>query len=135
MKFYLLCRAGGLRLIRIPDIIGKTSIGVYSADPAHSAGRRAVFRHVHVVSGSGEPRRLVCIQHGDSDGGPVLEGAATQEARIHYGVEHLHREGVGAPALVVYRLGRTTDTGELIGLEIFNVEVYNRSFRYALSVK
>lgn len=108
------------RLVIIPDIISKTSIGVYSADSAHGAGRRAVFRHIHVVSGSGEPRRLVCIQHGHSDGGPVLEGASTQEARIHYGVEHLHREGVGAPALVVHRLGRTTKMGELVGLKIIS---------------
>lgn len=96
----------GQRSITVPDIIGKTSIGVYSADSAHSAGRRAVFRHVHVVSGSGEPRRLVCIQHCYSDGGPVLEGASTQEARIHYGVEDLHRERVGASAFIVYGLER-----------------------------
>lgn len=95
--------------ITVPDIIGKTSIRVYSADPAHSAGWRAVFRNIHMVSGSGEPRRLVRIQHCYSDGGPVLEGASTQESRIHYGVENLHREGVGAPALIVNRLGRNME--------------------------
>ncbi len=71
-----------------------------------------------MVSGSGEPWRLVGIQHCYSDGGPVLEGASTQEARIHYGVEDLHREGVGASALIVHRLGGTTEKAELVGLNL-----------------
>lgn len=107
----------GQRPITVPDIIGKTSIRVYSADSAHSAGWWAVFRHVHVVSGSREPGRLVCVQHCYSDWGPVLEGPSTQEARIHYRVEDLDREGVGAPALVVYSLWGTKDEAELIGLK------------------
>lgn len=73
-----------------PDVIGETSVGVHSADPAHSAGWGAVFRHVHVVAGSGEAWRLICVQHRHPDGGAVFKGASTQEARVHYGVEHLH---------------------------------------------
>lgn len=97
-----------------PDIIGQTRIRVYSTDPAHSAGWRAVLRHIQVISRPGEPRRLVRIQDCDSDGGPVLEGASAQEARVHDGVEDLHRERVGASALIVYSLGRTTETDDQI---------------------
>lgn len=74
----------------IPDVVGETGVGIHGADPSHGAGRRAVLRHVHVVSGPGEPGRLICIQHRHSDGGTVLEGASAQEARVHHGVEDLH---------------------------------------------
>lgn len=111
----------GSRSTAVPDIIGKTSIRVYGADPAHSAGWWAVLRHIHVVSGSGEPRRLVCIQHCYSDRGPVLEGASTQEARIHNGVEDLHRERVGASAFIIYRLERKEEKkSKSVGLKIFH---------------
>lgn len=93
----------------VPDVIGETGIRVNSADSAHSAGWRAVFRNVHEVSGAGEPRGLVCIQHCYSDRGPVLKGASAQEARIHEGVEDLHREGVRASTFIVYSLGRTKE--------------------------
>lgn len=99
----------------VPDVVGETGIGVHGADPAHGAGRRAVFRHVHVVPGSGEPRRLVRVQHRNPDGRPVLEGASAQEAWVDDGVEDLHGEGVGAPALVVHRLEGTAEHGGLAG--------------------
>lgn len=76
----------------VPDIIGQTSIRVNGTDPAYSAGRRAVFRHIHQVSGSGEPRGLISIQHCYSDRCSVFKRASPQEAGIHYGVEDLHRE-------------------------------------------
>lgn len=74
----------------IPDVVGEAGVGIHGADPSHGAGRRAVLRHVHVVSGPREPGRLICIQHRHSDGGTVLEGASAQEARVHHGVEDLH---------------------------------------------
>ncbi len=84
-----------------------------------------------MISRSGKPRGLICIQHSNSNGGPVLEGASTQEARIYYGVEDLHREGVGAPALVVHRLGRRRrKRGEFVGLKIFNAKVFYYKFRH-----
>lgn len=111
-----------------PDIVGQPSIWVHGTDPAHSAGRRAVLRYVHVISRPGKPRWLICIQHCYSDGRPVFEGASTQEAWVHNGVEYLHREGVGAPALIVYTLERRPET--------LSVEVHNHSkFKYTLSVK
>lgn len=76
-----------------------------------------------MISRPGKPWGLICIQHCYSDGGPVFEGASTQEARVHDGVEDLHRKRVGAPALIVYGLRRTTEKGEPVGLKIFNVEV------------
>lgn len=92
------------KLADAPDVVGQAGVGVHGADPSHGAGRRTVLRHVHVVSGPGKPRRLVCIQHCYSDRGAVLEGASAQESRVHHRVEDLHREGVGAPAFIIHRL-------------------------------
>lgn len=97
-----------------PDVVGEAGVGIHGADPPHGAGRRTVLRHVHVVPGPGEPRRLVCIQHRYSDGGTVLEGAPAQEPRVHHRVEDLHREGVGAPAFIIHRLRGTRGELEMI---------------------
>lgn len=126
----------GKRALNSPDVVGQTSIRVHSADPADSAGRRAVLRHIHVISRPGKPRRLICIQHRHSDGGPVFDGDSAQEAGVHDGVEYLHREGVGAPALIVYSLERRTERSEPVGLKTLSVEVHNHSeFKYTLTVK
>lgn len=96
-----------------PDVVGEAGVRVHGADPSHGAGRRAVLRHVHVVSGPGEPRRLIGIKHRHSDRGAVLEGAAAQESRVHHRVEDLHREGVGAPAFIIHRLRGTREGLEM----------------------
>lgn len=101
------------KLADAPDVVGEASVGIHGADPSHGAGRRTVLRHVHVVSRPGEPWRLICIQHCDSDGGAVLEGASAQEPRVHHRVEDLHREGVGAPALIIHRLRGTREELEM----------------------
>lgn len=95
----------------IPDVIRQTGIWVHGTDSAHGAGWGAVFGNVHVVSCPGEPRRFVCIQHRYSDGSAVFNRSSTQEARVHGGIQDLHRERVGTAAFIVYGLERENECG------------------------
>lgn len=88
----------------VPDVIGQSSVRVLGTDPTHRAGWGAVLGYIHVISGVGEPRWLVGIQHCHPDRCPVLKRAPAQETRVHDGVQDLHRKGIGAAALIVHPL-------------------------------
>lgn len=87
-----------------PDVAALARVGVDGVNAAHRADGGAVLRHVQVVAGLRELRRLVGVQHHDPHRRLVLEGAFLQVARVHKGVGDLHREGVGVAGLVVQQL-------------------------------
>lgn len=87
-----------------PDVAALACVGVDGVHAAHGADGGAVLRHVQVVAGLRELWRLVGVQHHDPHRRLVLEGAFLQVARVHEGVGHLHREGVGVAGLVIQQL-------------------------------
>lgn len=100
-----------------PDVAALARVGVDGVHAAHGADGGAVLRHVQVVAGLRELRRLVGVQHHDPHRRLVLEGAFLQVARVHEGVGHLHREGVGVAGLVIQQLpgvreGEKSQSGE-----------------------
>lgn len=87
-----------------PDVAALARVGVDGVHAAHGADGGAVLRHVQVVAGLRELRWFVGVQHHDPHRRLVLEGTFLQVARVHEGVGHLHREGVGVAGLVIQQL-------------------------------
>lgn len=89
---------------RPPDVAALSRVRVHGMDAADCAEGGAVLRHVQVVDGLGEPRRLVGVEDHHPDRRLVLEGPFPYEPGVNDRVRHFHGKSIRITHFVIQKL-------------------------------